>query len=65
MKSKITFLFSIAALFALVISACGASSGETATGAQTFIARLTGAPDSARGGRCGRGQFRRIHLQPR
>jgi hypothetical protein len=48
MKHKITLLFSITTLFALLISACGASGVETTTGAQTFIARLNGAPDSAR-----------------
>ena len=42
-------LFSLAALFALLLSACGANPTETTTtSAQTFIARLTGAPDSAR-----------------
>ena len=41
-------------VFALLLSACGAggtpavSNPETTTGAQTFIARLSGAPDSAR-----------------
>jgi hypothetical protein len=49
MNHKFTFLFSIVTLFALLISACGASPTETTTTvAQTFIARLSGAPDSAR-----------------
>lgn len=55
MKPKITILFSIATLFALLISACGASgtgnvetTHEETTHADTFIARLSGAPDSAR-----------------
>ena len=54
MNHKFTFLFSLGTLFALLLSACGAggaggaSSAETTTGAQTFIARLDGAPDSAR-----------------
>src|SRR5688572_11289668 len=51
MNHKFTFLFSLGTLFALLLSACGAggaSSAETTTGAQTFIARLDGTPDSAR-----------------
>src|SRR5688572_6836202 len=48
MNQKFTFLLSTVTLFALLLSACGASSAETTTGAQTFIARLDGAPDSAR-----------------
>jgi hypothetical protein len=49
MKPKFTYLFSIVTLFALLISACGANPAETTTtGAQTFIALLSGAPDSAR-----------------
>ena len=51
MNHKFTFLFSIVTLFALLMSACGApaaSTAETTTGAQTFIARLSSAPDSAR-----------------
>jgi len=50
MNRKFTFLFSIVTLFALLLSACGAdgASGVETTGAQTFIARLNGAPDSAR-----------------
>jgi hypothetical protein len=58
MKHKIPFLLSILTVFALLISACGAS-GAPATShaepehadtehADTFIARLSGAPDSAR-----------------
>lgn len=51
MNDKFTILFSIVTFFALLISACGAddvNNAEAPTGAQTFIARLTGAPDSAR-----------------
>ena len=49
MNYKTKFLFSLVALFALLLSACGASPTEpTTTSAQTFIARLTGAPESAR-----------------
>jgi hypothetical protein len=51
MNRKTIILFSIVTLFALLISACGAgtaNSVETTVGAQTFIARLSGAPDSAR-----------------
>src|SRR5687767_13646658 len=53
MNKKFTFLFSLVTLFALLLSACGAggvpatSHAET-THADTFIARLSGAPDSAR-----------------
>ena len=42
------FLFSIVTLLALLLSACGAGPTQTSAGAQTFIARLDGAPDSAR-----------------
>jgi hypothetical protein len=51
MNHKFTFLFSLVTLLALLMSACGAGgqgSAETTTAAQTFIARLSGAPDSAR-----------------
>src|SRR5919106_1036669 len=51
MNHKTKFLFSLITLFALLLSACGAGGAnvaETATGAQTFIARLSDAPDSAR-----------------
>jgi hypothetical protein len=41
-------LFSLVILFALLVSACGVQGVETASGAQTFIARLEGAPESAR-----------------
>jgi hypothetical protein len=51
MNHKFTFLFSFVTLLALLISACGVgttNNAETSTGAQTFIARLNGAPESAR-----------------
>jgi hypothetical protein len=51
MNHKTKFLFSLITLFALLLSACGAGGAnvaETTAGAQTFIARLSGAPDSAR-----------------
>jgi hypothetical protein len=53
MNKKLTFLFSIVTFFALLISACGAGgapepSHEETTHADTFIAHLSGAPDSAR-----------------
>jgi hypothetical protein len=54
MNHKPIFLFSLVALFALLLSACGAGGAPAAGGteetahAHTFIARLSGAPDSAR-----------------
>jgi hypothetical protein len=55
MNHKTPFLFSVLTVFALLISACGASgvgteetTHEETTHADTFIARLSGAPDSAR-----------------
>lgn len=48
MNHKFTFLFSIITLLSLLMSGCGASNPEATTGAQTFIARLSGAPESAR-----------------
>lgn len=50
MNKKLTFLYSLVTLFALLLSACGApaTSHEETTHADTFIARLSGAPDSAR-----------------
>jgi hypothetical protein len=50
MNHKFTFLFSIVTLFALSMSACGAPAASTTetTHTHTFIARLSGAPDSAR-----------------
>src|SRR5919106_3071459 len=51
MNHKTKFLFSLITLFALLLSACGAGGAnvaETTTGAQTFIARLSGGPNSAR-----------------
>jgi hypothetical protein len=54
MKHKFALLFSMAAVFALLLSACGAGGApadnghEETTHAHTFIARLSGAPDSAR-----------------
>lgn len=53
MNRKIPFLLSVLTVFALLLSACGAggyptTSHEETTHADTFIARLSGAPDSAR-----------------
>jgi hypothetical protein len=49
MNYKIPFLLSIVIIFVLLLSACGAGgNAESTTSAQTFIARLSGAPDSAR-----------------
>jgi hypothetical protein len=55
MNHKTPFLFSVLTVLTLLISACGASgvgteetTHEEATHADTFIARLSGAPDSAR-----------------
>ena len=54
MNRKTLILFSLISLFALLLSACGAGGAPAASDhdetahADTFIARLSGAPDSAR-----------------